>query len=239
MGEDAILQLQSVSIKYGEITGVEDMNLEVSPGKIVALIGANGSGKSSTLNGIIGLVKAQTGRILFEGKDISGLPPWGRAKLGIKMSPEGRRVIADLSVEENIQLGKAFSSTPNKRNIELDELWKMFPSLLKRRGVMAGLLSGGEQQMLAIARAIVTNPKLLLLDEPFLGLAPIVMKEVSEVIKQLKDRGTAILLSEQMARYALPMADIAYIIKLGKVCDVIASEEIQSKGMSILSHYLS
>lgn len=212
-----MLELQDLRVSYGAIEAVKGLSLSVPKGKIVALVGANGAGKSTTLRAISGLIKAKSGKILFEGKDITNWPAQKVVKLGISMVPEGRRVFPDLTVYENLLLG-AFTRT-DKAAIarDLEAVYQLFPRLEERRGQLAGTLSGGEQQMLAVGRALMSDPVLLMMDEPSLGLAPVLVQEIFALIKRINESGKTILLIEQNARAALELCDYAYVLETGVV----------------------
>ncbi|MBE3519962.1 MAG: ABC transporter ATP-binding protein [Firmicutes bacterium] len=212
-----MLELRDLRVSYGAIEAVKGLSLSVPKGKIVALVGANGAGKSTTLRAISGLIKAKSGKILFEGKDITNWPAQKVVRLGISMVPEGRRVFPDLTVYENLLLG-AFTRT-DKAAIarDLEAVYQLFPRLKERRGQLAGTLSGGEQQMLAVGRALMSDPVLLMMDEPSLGLAPVLVQEIFALIKRINESGKTILLIEQNARAALELCDYAYVLETGVV----------------------
>lgn len=211
-----MLRLSSVVASYGKIDALKGISMEVAKGEIVAIIGANGAGKSTTLMAISGAIRAKSGSILFEGNDITALPPHEIVRLGISQVPEGRRIFPLLTVRENLELG---GFTRNRADIEkeIDIVYNIFPTLAERSRQTAGTLSGGEQQMLAIGRALMARPRLLLLDEPSLGLAPIVVSRIFRIIKDINRQGTTVLLVEQNARAALRLADRAYVMETGRV----------------------
>ena len=211
-----LLELQALSVNYGAIEALQAIDLVVYPGEIVTLIGANGAGKSTTLKAISRLVNPRQGRILYDGQAITRLPPHQVVKLGLAHCPEGRRVLTQQTVLANLQLG-AYVRSDRQIQADLEEQFRRFPRLGERRNQLAGTLSGGEQQMLAIARAVMSRPKLLLLDEPSLGLAPQVMQEIFAVIRQLREAGTTILLVEQNATLALRTADRVYVLEAGQL----------------------
>jgi len=211
-----MLKIEKLSVRYGGILALNEVDVEVKQGDSVLLVGSNGAGKSSLINTIIGLVPNAGGRIVFDGKDLSGVPCASRARLGIGYSPEGRRVFNSLTVTENILSGSLSIPMAEARK-NLDWLLRTFPLLAERANQPANQLSGGEQQIVAIARAAVTMPKLLLLDEPFLGLAPVWIGRVSQAIRELIGRGTTILMTEQMARPALKLVDRAYVMRGGEI----------------------
>lgn len=212
-----LLELRDLHVKYGNVEALHGINLTVNEGEIVTILGANGAGKSTTLNSICGLVKATQGEILFDGKPIHSIPAHNIVKMGISQSPEGRRVFSTLTVEENMDLG-AFTLKDNAK-IERNREWiyDLFPRLLERRTQLAGTLSGGEQQMLAIGRALMSSPRLLLLDEPSLGLAPILVKSIFETIRKINKHGLTVILVEQNARAALKLADRGYVMEVGNI----------------------
>jgi len=211
-----MLKLESVKVSYGAIQAVKDVSLEVRAGEVVAIIGANGAGKSTLLKCIAGLEPAAGGRILVDGEDCTMMPAHQRVGIGIAMSPEGRGVFADQTVIENLMLG-AYSRRKNPAAIEaaIEREFARFPILKERRNQPSGTLSGGEQQMLAISRALMSEPRLCLLDEPSLGLAPLIIKDIFHAIRQLRASGLTILLVEQMAKQALSVADSAYVLGTG------------------------
>lgn len=213
-----MLKLESVELSYGAIKAVKGITLEVKAGEVVTIIGANGAGKSTLLKGIVGLEPLVGGRMLFEGQDCTHVQAHKRVGLGIALSPEGRGVFPDQTVRENLMLGAYLyrSDTSRVERLIAGE-FKRFPRLLERQDQMAGTLSGGEQQMLAISRALMSEPKLLLLDEPSLGLAPLIIVEIFQSIRALRDSGLTILLVEQMANQALAVADRAYVLETGHV----------------------
>lgn len=211
-----MLTIEKVSVRYGGIIALQDISIDVRPGESVLLVGSNGAGKSSLINAITGLVPIVSGRIRFDGKDLAGVSCPGRARLGIGYSPEGRRVFSSLTVTENI-LSSTMGTPIAQAKENLAWIQKAFPLLAERANQPANQLSGGQQQIVAIARAVCTMPKLLLLDEPFLGLAPVWIGHISEAIRELQRRGTTILMTEQMARPALKLVDRAYVIRGGEV----------------------
>jgi branched-chain amino acid transport system ATP-binding protein len=212
-----MLKLEAVHTRYGPIEALKGVSLEVRPGEIVGLIGANGAGKSTTLMTISGILKPGQGRVEFEGISIVGWPPHEITRIGISQVPEGRRIFPKLTVLENLELG-AFGLKDNKAVAEgLDEAFGYFPILSERKAQLGGTLSGGEQQMLAIGRALMSRPKLLLMDEPSLGLAPIVVKKIFEIIRRINRQGRTILLVEQNARAALHLAHRGYVMETGRI----------------------
>jgi branched-chain amino acid transport system ATP-binding protein len=211
-----MLSIDGVSVRYGGIVALREVSIEVREGESVLLVGSNGAGKSSLINAVIGLVPIESGRITFDGKDLSRVSCASRARLGIGYSPEGRRVFGSLTVTENVLSGAARLPAAQAQ-ANLQWIRQAFPLLSERGAQPAGQLSGGEQQIVALARAVSTFPKLLLLDEPFLGLAPVWISRISEAIRQLQQRGTTILMTEQMARPALRLVDRAYVMRGGEV----------------------
>ncbi|SEL97625.1 branched-chain amino acid transport system ATP-binding protein [Variovorax sp. YR750] len=211
-----MLKIESVKVSYGAIEAVKGVSLEVRAGEVVTIIGANGAGKSTLLKSIVGLEPVAEGRVLIDGNDSTNVPSHKRVGLGVALSPEGRGVFPDQTVRENLMLG-AYSRRNDKafvaRGIERE--FARFPRLKERQNQHAGTLSGGEQQMLAIARALMSEPRLLLLDEPSLGFAPLIIKDIFDAIRQLRSSGLTILLVEQMAKQALGVADRAYVLETG------------------------
>ena len=212
-----MLEISDLSVNYGGIKALQQVSLRVETGEIVTLIGANGAGKTTTLKTISRLLKAKTGRIIYQGQDITHLPPHEIVKRGIAHSPEGRRILARQTVLTNLQLGAYTRSDRLGVKSDMEEQWQLFPRLSERREQLAGTLSGGEQQMLAIARALMSRPKLLLLDEPSLGLAPQIVLEIFSIIRQLNESGVTILLVEQNAHLALETANRGYVLAAGRL----------------------
>lgn len=220
MNTDAktMLEIKDLHVYYDNIHALKGVSLKVKEGEIVSLIGANGAGKTTTLQTISGLIHSKQGKIIFRGKDITKEKPHLICQAGIVQVPEGRRIFAKLAVKDNLKLG-AFTVKDTPENLEKDraKFYKDFPRMSERKNQMAGTLSGGEQQMLAMGRAIMSRPKLLILDEPSMGLSPLFVKEIFSVIKKLKEEGVTILLVEQNAKMALSIADYAYVIETGKI----------------------
>lgn len=212
-----MLKVQHLNVYYDNIHALSDISFEVNTGEIVTLIGANGAGKTSILNTVSGLVKAKTGVIQLKEKDITQTAAHELLKLKMAHVPEGRRVFSKMSVEENLQLG-AFTAS-NKREVQedMDKMYQRFPRLKERRKQLAGTMSGGEQQMLAIARALMSRPEIVLMDEPSMGLAPILVQEIFSIIREINEKGTTILLVEQNAHMALQIANRAYVLETGKI----------------------
>ena len=212
-----MLRVDNLTAAYGEITALKGITLEVSGGEIVAVLGANGAGKSTVLKTISGLVRPKSGRVLFEGKRIDTLKPYRIARMGIAHCPEGRRLFANLTVRDNLEMG-AYSRREGKAlQKDIDRMVSIFPTLGARSRQKAGTLSGGEQQMLALARALVARPRLLLLDEPSLGLAPILIEEIFSELPRIRQEGVTILIVEQNAHMALEIADRGYVLETGSV----------------------
>jgi len=214
---EVILELDSVEAAYGRITALNGISLKVRRGQMVTLLGANGAGKTTTLRTISGLVRARAGSVRFEGEDVTGLSAYRIARRGVVHVPEGRRVLRGLSVRENLELGGFTVSEARLRRQRMREVFDLFPILEKRQHQDASLLSGGEQQMLAIGRALMHGPRVLLLDEPSMGLAPKLVVETMRIIKRLNEAGTTILLVEQNARLALKQADFGYVLESGHI----------------------
>ncbi|AOC53631.1 Branched-chain amino acid transport ATP-binding protein LivF [Microcystis aeruginosa NIES-2481] len=212
-----MLEINDLSVNYGGIKALQQVSLRVEKGEIVTLIGANGAGKTTTLKTISRLLTAKTGRIIYQGQDITHLPPHEIVKRGIAHSPEGRRILARQTVLTNLQLGAYTRSDRLGVKSDIEEQWRLFPRLSERREQLAGTLSGGEQQMLAIARALMSRPKLLLLDEPSLGLAPQIVREIFSIIRKLNESGVTILLVEQNANLALETANRGYVLAAGRL----------------------
>ncbi len=212
-----MLKVEDVHVYYGAIHAIKGISLEVPQGQIVTLIGANGAGKTSTLNTICGFIKPKSGRIIFEGKDITDMATQEIVKLGLTQVPEGRRIFANMPVYENLELG-AFLNKNKKEVAEgIEKVYNRFPRLRERKNQLAGSLSGGEQQMLAMGRALMSKPRLLLLDEPSMGLSPILVKEIFSIVKELNEQGTTILLVEQNAKMALSIAHRGYVVETGRI----------------------
>lgn len=212
-----MLEIKNLHVKYGSVEAIHGIDIKVEKGEIVTILGANGAGKSTTLMTISGLIKPSEGSIIFDGEDITTLPANKIVEMGVSQVPEGRRVFGTLTVEENLELG-AFTIR-DKKIIEENKEWSytLFPRLKERRKQLAGTLSGGEQQMLAIARGLMSNPRLLLMDEPSLGLAPILVKSIFETIKEINKSGVTILLVEQNAKAALKLANRGYVMEVGNI----------------------
>lgn len=212
-----MLRIEDVEVNYGAIVALKGVTLNVNKGEIVTLIGANGAGKSTLLKTISGLVKPKSGKIQFMDNDILSIPAQNIVKGGLIQVPEGRRVFANMSVQENLELGAFTRKDKQGIKDDIEKVFIRFPRLKERRKQLAGTLSGGEQQMLAIGRALMSKPKLLLMDEPSMGLAPLLVKEIFQIIKEINEAGTTILVVEQNANMALSVANRAYVLETGKI----------------------
>jgi branched-chain amino acid transport system ATP-binding protein len=223
----AILEVRGLEVHYGGIRAVKGVDLSVEPGELVCLIGANGAGKSSTLRGLSGLVPPAAGEVLYEGRNINSLPTYARARAGLVMVPEGRGVFPQLTVEENLAMG-AFPRKDDRIDADRDKVFELFPRLAERRSQTGGTLSGGEQQMLAIGRALMSKPKVLLLDEPSMGLAPLAVRRILEAIQAINAEGVSVLLVEQNAHAALTLASRGYVMESGCVALSGKSADLRS-----------
>jgi branched-chain amino acid transport system ATP-binding protein len=229
-----LLRIEGLSSHYGRIQALDSIDLEVRAGELVALIGANGAGKSTLLRCISGVQPMSAGHIRFEGSDISRMQPKGRVKAGICQVPEGRQVFGPMSVAENLALGAFCRKQDESVAVDMDTVYSMLPVLHQKRHLAAGTLSGGQQQMLAMGRALMGRPRLLLLDEPSMGLAPLIVQEIFGIIQRLRTQGTTILLVEQNAHFALSVADRGYVIETGRITltgagrELIARPEVQA-----------
>ena len=224
-----MLAVENLDVAYGLIKALHGVSLVVEPGEIVTLIGANGAGKSTTLLTLSGLLTPRSGRIVFEGRDITSLPPHRRVAMGIVQAPEGRRVFANMSVYENLELGAYSRKDRAGVRQDLQKMMDEFPKLAERRNQRAGTLSGGEQQMLAMARALMARPRLLLLDEPSLGLAPLIVRQIFELIRKINAQGTTVFLVEQNAHMALQVAHRGYVLQTGHVI-------LSDKASALMAH---
>ena len=228
-----MLKVENINVYYGAIHALKGISVEVKEGEIVTLIGANGAGKSTILRTISGLLRTKTGNVLFEGNSVAAMAPEEIVKKGISQVPEGRRIFANMSVEENLELGAYIRSDKPGIRKDIDKVFERFPRLGERRKQIAGTLSGGEQQMLAIGRGLMSLPRLLLLDEPSMGLAPLLVKEIFSIIKEINASGTTILLVEQNANMALSIAHQAYVLETGRITlsgsakELMESEEVR------------
>ena len=211
-----ILKVDDINVYYGSIHAIKGISFEVEEGEVVTLIGANGAGKSTTLNTISGLLRSKTGSITFLDHDLGRTPPHKIVSQGLALVPEGRRIFLQMTVQENLEMG-AFTQKGGETQQDLEKIYALFPRLKERLKQMAGTLSGGEQQMLAMGRALMSHPKLLMLDEPSMGLAPILVEQIFEIIQNLHKAGTTILLVEQNAQAALSVADRGYVLETGKI----------------------
>jgi branched-chain amino acid transport system ATP-binding protein len=212
-----MLKIENLNVFYGGVHALKSLSIEVSEGSAVTLIGANGAGKSSTLRSICGLVKPQSGKIIYEGKDITAVEAHDRVKMGIAMVPEGRRVFTNLTVMENLMMGAYTRDNPAEIKDNLEKVYHLFPKMKDRQKQRALTLSGGEQQMLAVGRALMSSPRLLLMDEPSLGLAPNLVNEMFATIAKIHKEGLTVLLVEQSARIALGLADYGYVLEVGNI----------------------
>ena len=217
-----LLRIDSLTSRYGQITALEQVSLTIDAGEAVALLGSNGAGKSTLMKSIMGLISPAAGSIVFEGKSLAGVSTADRARRGLGYSPEGRRVFAGMTVRENLEVA---SRSPDRAR-RVDEVFALFPALAEKAAILGWQLSGGQQQMLAIGRALMTGPKLLLLDEPSLGLSPILTNEVMERVKIIKARGTAVLIAEQNVAKALAVSDRAYVLQVGRVIESGSAAEL-------------
>lgn len=213
----AMLEIRDLEVYYGVIQAIKGISFDVREGEVIALIGANGAGKTTTLHTITGLLPAKSGSIIFEGQDITKIPGYKIVSKGMAHVPEGRRVFAQLSVLQNLRMGAYTRKDKNEIEENLKQVYKRFPRLEERQNQMAGTLSGGEQQMLAMGRALMSNPKIILMDEPSMGLSPIFVNEIFDIIKKVSAGGTTVLLVEQNAKKALSISDRAYVLETGKI----------------------
>ncbi|HEV7564183.1 MAG TPA: ABC transporter ATP-binding protein [Solirubrobacterales bacterium] len=234
--QGSILSLRGVTARYGATTAIREVSIDVMPGEIVTILGANGAGKTTTLGSVMGLVPPAEGHIYFEGEDIAGRSPESIVDRGVALSPEGRRIFGKLTVEENLRIGAGVKGQRQVRE-RIDEVVDLFPVVGRKRDDFAGLLSGGEQQMLAIGRALMSGPRLLLLDEPSLGLAPIVVSTVFELIEKLRQRGITVVLVEQNVDRALRIADRGYVLSTGRVQLSAEAAELR-QGSAVEDAYL-
>ena len=228
-----MLRVEDINVYYGAIHAIKGISLDVPDGEIVALIGSNGAGKSTTLRTISGLMRPKKGRIMYDGEDITGVPAHKIVGKGLCQVPEGRHVFANMTVLENLELGAYLRNDKDGIAKDMEAVFEKFPRLLERKNQIAGTLSGGEQQMLAMARALMSRPKLLLLDEPSMGLAPLLVKEIFNIIKEINASGTTVLLVEQNANMALSIADKAHVLETGRItlsgtaAELASSEEVR------------
>ena len=213
----AMLEVKNLEVYYGVICALKGISFEVNEGEIVSLIGANGAGKTTMMQSVVGLIPKKNGSVIFDGHDITKTPCHKIVQLGMTQVPEGRRIFQELTVYENLMMGAYTVKDQQQFKAELDSIYERFPRLAERRNQIAGTLSGGEQQMLAMSRALMSHPKLMMLDEPSMGLAPILVDQIFDIIKELHKAGTTILLVEQNARKALQIADRAYVLETGSI----------------------
>ena len=232
-----ILEIRDMVVDYGIIRALKGVSLDIPKGKIVVILGANGAGKTTTMHAISGVTKAASGQILFEGEEIRNKQPYVIAKHGISQSPEGRLILSGLTVEENLRIGGYILKSRAQMNRNFEQVYDLFPVLKERRNQQATTLSGGEQQMLAIGRALMMNPKLLLLDEPSFGLAPLIVKSIFQTVKRIAEEGVTILMVEQNARQSLLIADYAYVLELGEVKSQGTAQELL-QDEALISAYL-
>ena len=229
----SLLKVENLHVYYGAIHAIKGISFDVNEGEIVTLIGANGAGKSTTLNTIAGLLKPRSGSIVFDGHNMAAVPASKTVSLGMALCPEGRRIFQQMTVRENLEMG-GFTRPASEIEPSIEDVFIRFPRLKEREKQVAGTLSGGEQQMLAMGRALMSKPKLLMLDEPSMGLAPILVKQIFDIIKELHAADTTILLVEQNAQMALSVADRAYVIGTGKItmsgnaADVLADDRVRA-----------
>ena len=223
-----MLKVDNIDVYYGALHAIKGVSIQVAKGEIVTLVGSNGAGKSTTLRTISGLLKPKNGTILFEDNHIEGLPAHKIVGMGLCQVPEGRRVFANMTVMENLELGAYLRSDKDEIAKDLEDVFKKFPRLLERKDQVSGTLSGGEQQMLAMGRALMGRPRLLLLDEPSMGLAPLLVKEIFHIIQEINESGTTVLLVEQNANMALSIADKAYVLETGRIALAGTAKELAS-----------
>ena len=229
----AMLEVKDLSVYYGVIQALKGISFEVEEGDVIALIGANGAGKTTTLHALTGLIPVKSGSIVFEGKDITKVPGYKLVSMGIAHVPEGRRVFAQLTVLQNLKMGAYTRNNKQESEETIQKIYKRFPRLEERKNQLAGTLSGGEQQMLAVGRALMSRPKLMMLDEPSLGLAPLVVQDIFSIIREINRQGVTVLLIEQNANMALKIADLAYVLETGNItmsgtgAELLANEKIK------------
>jgi branched-chain amino acid transport system ATP-binding protein len=220
-----LLKLEGIQTYYGKIQALKGIHLEVKEGSIVTILGANGAGKTTTMNTVSGLLKPKEGKITFLGDDITGLRPDQLVRKGIALVPEGRQILSSMTVLENLEMG-AYHRRDTEIEADLEKVMDRFPILRERKEQLGGTLSGGQQQMLAIARALMSRPKLLLLDEPSMGLAPIIVSDIFNIVREIRETGTTVLIVEQNARQALKVADYGYVLETGKVVTSGSAKEL-------------
>ena len=223
---EEMLKVEDINVYYGSIHAIKGVSFSVNKGEIVTLIGANGAGKSTTLNTVSGLLRSKTGSITFNGQDLGKIPPHKIVSMGLAQVPEGRRVFLSMTVQENLEMGAYTQKKDDDIDAELEKVFERFPRLKERRRQIAGTLSGGEQQMLAMGRALMSKPELLMLDEPSMGLSPILVDQIFDIVKELNKQGTTILLVEQNAQMALSVADRGYVLETGKIVTSASAKEL-------------
>ncbi len=234
----AILEVKDLEVYYGVIQAIKGISFEVNEGEIIALIGANGAGKTTTLQTITGLIPAKAGKIFYEGKEITRIPGYKLVSMGIAHVPEGRRVFAEMTVLQNLKMGAYTRKDKAELEETLETIYKRFPRLEERKNQLAGTLSGGEQQMLAMGRALMSHPRLIVMDEPSMGLSPIYVNEIFEIIQEINKSGTTVLLVEQNAKKALSIADKAYVLETGNIVLSGDAKELMNDD-SVKKAYLS
>jgi branched-chain amino acid transport system ATP-binding protein len=235
--ENLALNIKNLTVSYGSIKALKGIDIKVYEGKIVALLGSNGAGKTTTLKTISGIVNSESGDIEFYGKKISNLAPEKISKMGVVQSPEGRQIFPDITVEENLRIGAFTLKSKKEIQKNFERVYKYFPILENRKKQMAGTLSGGEQQMLAIGRALMASPKVLLLDEPSLGLAPLIVKDIFNIVKEINKEGTTVLIIEQNALQTLKISDYAYVLEVGEI-NMEGEAEVIMKDSRLIEAYL-
>ena len=223
---EEMLKVEDINVYYGSIHAIKGVSFSVNKGEIVTLIGANGAGKSTTLNTVSGLLRSKTGSITFNGQDLGKIPPHKIVSMGLAQVPEGRRVFLSMTVQENLEMGAYTRKNSVEIAEELEKVYERFPRLKERRRQIAGTLSGGEQQMLAMGRALMSKPELLMLDEPSMGLSPILVDQIFDIVKELNKTGTTVLLVEQNAQMALSVADRGYVLETGKIVTSANAQEL-------------
>jgi branched-chain amino acid transport system ATP-binding protein len=233
----ALLEVENLHVSYGAIVALRGISFQVQAGQVVSLIGANGAGKSTTINTLSGLIKPRKGAIRFDGHDLAGWRADRVARQGLIQVPEGRQIIATLTVQENLEMGAYLRKDQDAVRRDIEAVFERFPRLKERRRQKAGSLSGGEQQMLAVGRALLASPRLLMLDEPSMGLAPLLVNEIFEIIRSIKDEGKTILLVEQNARKALEIADYAYVLERGQIVHAGPAADLR-QDQAIIKAYL-
>ncbi|MGN0470742.1 MAG: ABC transporter ATP-binding protein [Acutalibacteraceae bacterium] len=234
----ALLSIENIEVYYGVINALKGISFEVNEGEIVALIGANGAGKTTTLHTITGLLRPRSGKIMYDGKDITKIPAHKIVSMGMAHVPEGRRIFSELTVYDNIRLGAYTRKDKDEIEESIQNVYKKFPRLEERKKQIAGTLSGGEQQMLAMGRALMSKPKIILMDEPSMGLSPLLVNEIFDIIKEINKSGTTVLLVEQNAKKALSIANKAYVLETGKISLSGDAKELMNND-SVKKAYLS